>query len=74
MSESIYNEIRSAFQEFNELPYQFQLLPMAGKVEVDYMLWSEEILSNEDKKRISKEKAKEMREMVSEGTTHHHEI
>ena len=53
MSKSIYNEIRSAFQEFNELPYQFQLLPMAGKVEVDYMLWSEEILSNEDKERLS---------------------
>lgn len=69
MSESIYNEIRSAFQEFNELPYQFQLLPMAGKVEVDYMLWSEEILSNEDKERLSIAALNKIKELIDNNKT-----
>ncbi|MEG0249533.1 MAG: HIRAN domain-containing protein [Peptostreptococcus sp.] len=69
MSESIYNEIRSAFQEFNELPYQFQLLPMAGKEEVDYMLWSEEILSNEDKERLSIAALNKMKELIDNDKT-----
>lgn len=53
VSVSIYSEIRKAFQENNELPYQFQVLSESGKGEVNRVLWSVSSLSNEEKERLA---------------------